>query len=597
MRRLPLFLLLAASPLLAQSGVWGARGVSHAFLVRDNLVYDVDGRGVAVYDVSNPAAIRRTAVIDSAAESLDGAFLANGDLAVVTRAGVDIYDSASLALRAQLPGHGFTHLRANEKWIVAASANGATVWANDLTQAKTIAFANAVNAIALKGDALYAALGEGGIDIVDLAGAHDFSFLAANGQDLAIVGDNLYIAAGVDGLVVADLADPFDPRVTRREGAGEINLAHVAVAGTKIFASEPPSTIRVFDAAGEIARIDDAVQTLAAGGTRLFVSGTTFDRFGLPTETGLPLRVYDVSGAPKLLGDVKDLAGPVSGAATDGTLAYIVDRPFFRVIDVSTTSAPRELASLAIDNIEDHVKLLGKQVILYGRGDVDLVDVSDPYHPKLAKVFHSFGRPPSNAAFARDSIVEGNPWSGFHVVDFIHYPEPEQIGGIKGHYYEVVANGGDAAYISGESQSIAAVDLRDPHNPVGTKIIRVGVKQAFIAGDDLVVRSSDGLHVYSLADPFNPTETSFVPMTDPGVAGPAGGGTLVWINDTLVRVDLAARTVVASDLTVLAPMQIDGAGAKTVVADRYGLRVFGPNTAPPPPPPPPPPARRRASRP
>src|ERR1051326_7665250 len=105
MRRLSLFLLLllAASPLLAQSGVWGARGVSHAFLVRDNLVYDVDGRGVAVYDVSNPAAIRRTAVIDSEAESLDGAFLANGDLAVLTRAGVDIYDRGTLGFCAPIP--------------------------------------------------------------------------------------------------------------------------------------------------------------------------------------------------------------------------------------------------------------------------------------------------------------------------------------------------------------------------------------------------------------------------------------------------------------------------------------------------------------
>ncbi|HYU24837.1 MAG TPA: hypothetical protein VEO74_06515, partial [Thermoanaerobaculia bacterium] len=344
-------------------------------------------------------------------------------------------------------------------------------------------------------------------------------------------------------------------------------------------------------------RIDDAVQTLAADGTRLFVSGTTYDKFGLATETGVPLRVYDVAGTPKLLGDVHDLAGPVSGAATDGTLAYVVDRPFFRVIDVSTTSAPRELASLAIDAIEDHVKLLGKQVILYGRGDVDLIDVSEPYRPKLVKVFHSFGRPPSNAAFARDTIVEGNPWSGFHVVDFVNYPEPGQIGGIKGHYSEVVANGGDVAYIAGEGISIATIDLRDPRNPVGTKVIHVGVKQAFIAGNDLVVRGSDGLHIFSLADPFNPVETSFVPMTEPDVAGPAGDAALVWIDEALVRVDLAARTVVPSDLTVLAPMQIDSAGAKTVVADRYGLRVFGPNTAPPPPPPPPPATRRRAARP
>ena len=92
MKRLFPLLILVCSPLLAQSGVWGARGVSHAFLVRDNGVYDIDGRGVAQYDVSDPAAIRRAAVIDTEGESLDGAFAANGDLLVLTRLGIDRFD-------------------------------------------------------------------------------------------------------------------------------------------------------------------------------------------------------------------------------------------------------------------------------------------------------------------------------------------------------------------------------------------------------------------------------------------------------------------------------------------------------------------------
>jgi hypothetical protein len=372
-----------------------------------------------------------------------------------------------------------------------------------------------------------------------------------------------------------------------------MNVGRVAAAGTKLFAAELPSTIHLFDDSGEVAQINDAVQTLAADGTRLFVSGTTFDRFGLATESGLPLRVYDTTAAVRPRGGFADLAGPVSGAATDGTLAYVVDLPLFRVIDVSTTSAPREIASLAIDNIEDHVKLLGKQVILYGRGDVDLVDVSDPYHPRLVKVFHSLGRPPSNAAFARDTIVEGNPWSGFHVVDFTNYPEAAQVGGIKGHYYEVVANGGDVAYISGESESIAVIDLTNPHNPAGLKVIPVGVRQAFIVGESLVVRSDNGLHLYSLADPRNPIESGFVALPALGVSGPGGDAALAWSDNVLVRVDLATRAAAPSGMTVLSPMQIDSADGKIVVADRYGLRVFGPNTAPPPPPPP---ARRRAAR-
>jgi len=599
MKRLFPLLILVCSPLLAQSGVWGARGVSHAFLVRDNVVYDIDGRGVAQYDVSDPAAIRRAAVIDTEGESLDGAFAANGDLLVLTRLGIDRFDRG-LAPVAHTPARGYAHLRANDKWIVAASAKGVTVFAPDMSEAQHAIFTNNINAIALAGDALYVAVDKVGISVIDLTGAQDPSVLPENAQDLAVDGNRLYIAGGVDGLVVADITDPLAPNVVRRSGAGESDLARVAVSGAKVYASEAGTTIRIFDDSGQTATISDAVQTLAAAGNRLYVSGTNFDRFGLPTETGVPLRVYDVAGAPKLLGDVHDLAGPVSGAATDGTLAYVVDRPFFRVIDVSKTGAPRELSTLSIDNIEDHVKLLGKQVILYGRGDVDLIDVSDPYQPKLVKVFHSFGRTPSNAAFARDTILEDNPWSGFHVVDFAHYADAAQVGGIKGHYYEVVANGGDFAYVGGEAIAIGVVDLHDRNNPTVVKVIPVAVRQAFITGDRLVVRSDDGLHVYDISVPLDPVEVAFVAISTPGTAGPAPNGALVWNGDTLLRTGLAFGDVLPSGLTVQAPLQIDSAGAKIVVADRYALRVFGPDTAPPPPPPPPPPPatpRRRATRP
>jgi len=332
MRRLTLFLLLACSPLSA--AVWGSRGVSHAFLVRDTLVYDIDGRGVAVYDTTK---FQRVNVVESSAETLDGAF-AGGGLLVLTRQGIDRYD-LNLGLREQFPARGFTHLRANENWIVTAAATSITVRRNDLTQARQLTFMNHVNAIALNGDALYVALDQFGIAVVDLTTGNQ-GVVAENAQDLAVAGDRLYVASGVNGLVVADITDPLAPHVIRRQGAGETDLAHVAVAGTRVAASESPSTIHIFDEGGEVARIDnEPVQTLAANGPHLFVSGTNFDRFGLATETGIPLRAYDVSGAPRVIGEVQDLAGPVSGVATDGTLAYVVDRPFFRVIDISNTSS------------------------------------------------------------------------------------------------------------------------------------------------------------------------------------------------------------------------------------------------------------------
>jgi len=578
------FVFLLCSPLFAQSGVWGSRGISRAFLVRDHLVYDVDGRGVTLYDVTNPAAIRRVAVAEGRAESLDGVFDDFG-LLVLTRNGIDAY-LTNLELRSQIDAPGYRHLRANGKYMVTASSDEVAVWdLSTLGMRNKIDFpGQQITSIALSGNALYVGIDRGSVEVFDLSGPRDIVYFPETANDMVIDGNRLYIAAGVQGLVVADISDPFAPRVIRQDGAGEINLTRVAVAGTKIAAIEPPSTVRLFDDHGLIGSVDDVVDTIAVDGTHLFVSGTNFDPFGLTTETGVPLRVYDIAAAPRVAGEVRDLAGPVSGAATDGTLAYVVDRPLFRVIDVSTTGAPRELASLSIPDIGDRVRLSGKQVIVYGRGDIDLVDVSDPYHPRLGKVFHSLGRPPSNAAFARNTILEGNPWTGFHVVDFVSYSDALQVGGIKGHYFDVVANGSDVAYVGHEGQAIAAVDLSDVNKPHFVKDTFVDVQQALLAGPRLVVRSVDGLHVYSLADPLNPTETMFIPMPGTGVAGAFGDAALVWSDNALMRVDLGTGDVTPTGLVAISPMQIESAGGKIVVADRYALRVFGPNTAPPPPP-------------
>src|ERR1700675_1601551 len=84
-----LFLPIVAN---ADSGFWGARGISRRFVVRGDQVFDADGRGLAVYDVRDPAKIVRVAAVQTDAESLDLAFLANDDLALLTRNAVERYN-------------------------------------------------------------------------------------------------------------------------------------------------------------------------------------------------------------------------------------------------------------------------------------------------------------------------------------------------------------------------------------------------------------------------------------------------------------------------------------------------------------------------
>src|SRR5579864_7493384 len=97
MHRFKVSLLLACLPafVFAQSGEWGSRGNTQHFAVRGNLVVAADGRGVAVYDTTQPANIVRIAVAETAAESTDLAFINDNDLAVATRAGVERFNVAA----------------------------------------------------------------------------------------------------------------------------------------------------------------------------------------------------------------------------------------------------------------------------------------------------------------------------------------------------------------------------------------------------------------------------------------------------------------------------------------------------------------------
>jgi len=376
-----------------------------------------------------------------------------------------------------------------------------------------------------------------------------------------------------------------------------VNLTRIAASGGRAYAIQPTDTVDVFDVTLPTtpvlaSTIRQPAAVIAALDARLYVSGSIVDR-GLTTEMGVPLRIYDASdsAAPRAIGEFDDLAGPVSGIATDGRLAYVIDHPYFRVLDVSSTATPRELTSIRLDNLGDRVRLLGKQLIIYGRGDVQLLDVTNAYAPRLAKVWHSQGSPPSNAAFLRDTIIEGNPFSGLHVVDFINFSDPTQIGGIKNHYFEVVADGADAAYVSYGGTELVTVDISDPRTPFFASSTPLGMVRAEIVpatesrSSLLLALGLDGMHIFSLADPRHPVEIAIVPMPPDAIF--AGNSTTAWValDGTISTLDLSDpghSSLTPTAMRAVAPMQLAATeGGKVVVADRYSVRVYGPDTVPP----------------
>jgi len=597
------FLVLLPAAAHAQSGIWGARGISRQFLVRGNQVIAIDGRGVASYDVSTNS-VRRISAIQRDDESLSGALIGTNELAVLTRGGIDRYAigaDGSLSLRSQLPLSGYNSIYGNGDVLAGVGANGITIWRateDGLDQLSQFATTGTINTIAFHGSVMYVAVEGAAIFVYRSNDTTPIAILPTNASGLAISGNTLFAAASVNGLVAYDITSDAAPRELARLGAGEVNLQAVAVSGNHVYASEATNRIHVYDATNlaaiaDVATIQEPVAALAASGTKLFVSGAIIDKYGLALETGAPLRVFDVTSlaTPKLAGESRDLAGPVSGVATDGSVAYVVDPPFFRVIDISKTSAPREIASLEIAGIQDRVRVHGTTALIYGRGNVNVVDISNPFAPRLVTTYASSGIPPSSASMAAGELVEGNPASGFHIVDFRHYAPPAQIGGLKGHYWEVVARD-NAAYIF-EIGGIRVVDISDRANAVIAKDINLAGRAAEIIDataahpELLLVYSPTGLQLFTLANPLDPIMSGSLQYPQGGSVTASGDTVWFALPGTIDQIDVsnpAHPSVSSTAMRVTSPMQMAAAGRKIVIADRYSLRIYGPDTAAPAPP-------------
>ncbi len=592
-------LLISSPPLFAQTGTFGLRGITKRLLFRSGRIVNVDGRGLSVYDVKSPADIRRIDSVETEQESLDATF-SNDDLFVATRKDLQRFAtdaSGKLRLVAQFP-IVVPHVSSNGRFLATASGSAVRIYdasnRGALPLVAAYAAVSSVNATAWHGDDLLIAVQDSGVIAFNASTQQQSGVIAENAVDLLVRGDRLYTASGRNGAAVIDIAEVSSPRLLGRGTTGVGYFSRVAADGKVLIAADTPNRFLVFalSAEGEpslASTMEEPVEAVIASDGRLFLSGSSISSYGLESGTGLPVRVFDLGrpSAPVEIGSFRDLAGPLSGVATDGSSAFVADPPFFRVIDVSRTAMPREIAALRLDEPQPFVKLLGRQVVLYGNGDAQLVDVADPFHPQSLGTFHSGGHPPSAAAIAGTGVLEGNPYTGFHVIDFFHFSSPAQIAGVKTHPIDIVADGGPVAYISRERQDLLVIALPSSNDAHIAKVIPLPVTSLALSAATaahpslLLARTTTAIHIFSLADPLQPVEVGSIPQVSGGVFSADGDRAFVANDGSIIVIDLtdpAVPTVSDGGMRVVAPSQISAAGGKVVVADRYALRVYGPDT-------------------
>lgn len=599
-RRLLILVFLLVPSAFAQSGMWGSRGISERFAVNGELVYVADGRGVSVYRVR--ATIERIDVELSDDRTNDLA-LAGNELFVATSRGLRRYligpDGTLLFAEAiEERDGGASRIAAGSGYIATGVGNKIVFRqraGSTLEITRTATFGAPIRALQFVDGYLYAGVDHEALYVIDPLREEPRATLPINAGGFARQGSVLWVAAGPAGITSLDIAAPSAPRVVGNSGGGEVNVMDVAVAGTRAFGLQRPNKLYAFDVASPAAPrqtsvLEGAFHVIGARSDRLFVAGSRVDPYGLDTATGIPLRAHDPASL-QVLTEFRDLAGPVSGAATDGTLAYVVDPPYFRVIDVHQSAAPRELAAIVVPRIQDRVRIRRNLAAVYGRGLVNLIDISDPYKPRHIATYDGLGIPPSNAAIARDTIVEANFASGLHVADYSDLANPVQISGRIWHYLDLVASD-DVIYAVLQNTFLVA-DLTNRFKVVDVILKdEVGAIQTEVAPGNapqpkyLLMRNPNAITVYSLADRFHPEELGVVPVPDAGIMGTTDATGWFERDGRLASIDLAHPAAFETTaLRVTAPMQIAGSGKKLVVADRYSLRVFGPDTAAPPAPP------------
>ncbi|HET8797902.1 MAG TPA: hypothetical protein VFO89_09445, partial [Thermoanaerobaculia bacterium] len=552
----------------------------------------------------DPAKIRQIDYDTTANETSDLALIPGtpAHVVVATTRGLDWYrvdgetiDGLVAVTETSAP---VSRVAANERWVAAAIGQEVIVYESRPSAATRIteyAFRNRVLALAFVSDVLYISVDREGTYVYEVPSAEWAAKLLPAPVSFARAGSVLWGASRDTGLTAIDVTAPAAPSILSHTGGGELFLDGVAAAGTRVFAFERDNRVQVFEAAdpsspSRIATLEEWTNVIAASGERVFLAGAVIDGEKLSSETGKPLRIFDARTLA-LLGEATDLAGPVSGVWTDGSLAYVVDRPYLRVLDVSKASEPRELASLLVPDIQDRIRVKNGLAVLYGRTHVILIDVSSPLRPRFLSAWDAQGHPPSTAMILSPGLIaEANLHSGFHVIDHRNYPQPVQIGGRIWHYLDAAASD-DAAYLMLYGV-LLTVEIRDQGRTViDRKKYSILADQVDIVPPNassphaLVARTPDGVRVYSLADRYAPMQTAFLPIARPGTMGTGDDDAYIAIDGILHRLKVATPSMLTpTAMKVMSPLQISVAGARVVVADRYSVRVFGPDTPSPVPP-------------
>jgi len=465
-------------------------------LFQNRLLAAVEGFGLLVLDVGNPAAPRElaqfplTQPVQNIVVTADEVYLLLGERDVVR---LDLAD----------PGRAPHIGRAAARWTLPLPA-----------RALAVRGAQAVTA------------GPEGVALVELgvAGARLLDTYRTSGQprSLTLQGERVLVDDGPGGLVALELADGHLRWLGSHNKRGAIDAMTAAAERAWVVLDshtllnlglENPRLPR----SGAAYFSPEPVLAVAAEGDAVLVATLMgVERIDFGTE----IRITPGQAAG-LSPEGVNWGGSRRGVIRDDIL-YVADWfSGLHLYDIREPERPRHLGNYHTPGSSKGVALMDHYALV---GDDDqglqIIDISDPRNPRWVSEVAPAEMATLGLAYTMKRVGErlylADHRGGFHIIDLSDIRHPRRLGGFdtpsKAWAIDVA---GDIAYVADDSAGLLVFDVADPAHPTPLGAFNPGG-----TAEDVVIRDGlayvaffkGGFYILDIGDPRHPRELGHVPI-------------------------------------------------------------------------------------
>jgi hypothetical protein len=337
-------------------------------------------------------------------------------------------------------------------------------------------------------------------------------------EGIAVSGSFAYVAKALDGLVVVDVSNPAAPVV--RGSVPSAGAHRVAVVGTTVYlVDNQDGALLVIDAADPDAPV---VRGSVVEGIPANLGDVSVRRGRAYLTSSSGVRVYDVTDPTKpILADVVGTENTTALALQGGLLFSRATGGVVRAFDVADSIPGAPAASLWLGTHE----AAGGQIVgslAYVANAVNGLSIVDLTNPLVPAVVGSFPTPGGAAAVRvvgnRAYVSDGA--SGLKILDVTNPASPSQLGvyNSPGYASDVVLQG-NYAFVADGPEGVRVVDVSNSSAPVNAGWIDLGgYSQHLELANGVLYVSGSGLNLTPV-DVHTPT----APVVLPPFAV-AGGG-------------------------------------------------------------------------